>query len=264
RRPRILYISNKYISGMKILQTHIAVLSYDSNTYFYTKNAKVCKKVIPIHKPLCMATDGRYILICGHKQIKILNAETLEEVKTYSVKRPVFNCMVWSNLEKPYFIAITDGIKVYVKESPILWVDMGFKCPWSASGPFLCAENKISRINYQIKEIMSKKEIALKKDMLLLRNNYVEAINLEIDEKKKFKLLSDYFSEELLVSIKNIGDVLVKNGQIRDAYLFNQILRKSPKLKQTQLRQIATIVEKHKKTVSEMYIFLKRIDDELG
>ena len=262
--PVSFNISNKYISGMKILQTYIAVLSYDSNTYFYTKNAKVCKKVIPIHKPLCMATDGKYILICGHKQIKILNAETLEEVKTYSVKRPVFNCMVWSNLEKPYFIAITDGIKVYVKESPILWVDMGFKCPWSASGPFLCAENKISRINYQIKEIMSKKEIALKKDMLLLRNNYVEAINLEIDEKKKFKLLSDYFSEELLVSIKNIGDVLVKNGQIRDAYLFNQILRKSPKLKQTQLRQIATIVEKHKKTVSEMYIFLKRIDDELG
>lgn len=261
--PVFFNISDKYISGVKILQSQIAILSYDSNVYFYSKNARVCKNTISINKPLCITTDGKYMLVCGHKQIKILNAETLDELKTYTVKRPVFNCMICSNFEKPYFIAITDGIKVYTKEGPILWVDMGLKSPWSASGPFLCAENKISKINYQIKEIMSNKELALKKDMLLLKNNYTEAIVLETDEKKKFKLLSDHFTEELFLSIKNIGDILVKNGQIKDTFFFNLILKKSPKINQIQRQQIATIVEKHKKVVAEMYTFLKKVNDEI-
>ncbi|ORD93752.1 hypothetical protein ECANGB1_1611 [Enterospora canceri] len=212
------------ITFIKFTCGHLAVGCADSHVYFYKKSS--LSHTIPINKPISVYSTDKFIMIGGHRHVKILGHD-LVELKAYGIKRPAVNCYIWNN---EYFVAFTDIVKVFNKEKQVVWYNYNLPNAWyitdnaDTNSIIVGNSQQIKVLQFVKRSIPSKAEMVKLKEMHLIKSNWVELMKVEEDERKEFQLLYKEYNKAILKNVNDIGEMLVKNGQIKDTEMFNRVL----------------------------------------
>ncbi|KAL6120672.1 hypothetical protein NUSPORA_02560 [Nucleospora cyclopteri] len=259
-------IHEKSISAVKVTERYVISGSYDKKLLIFSRNNFEPIKRFSYDKLLSISSDNRYLFVSSHKQLWIFDHNSLELLKSYSIKKPVLSTAVIHVEKSTYFVAVSDTVRIYSKEKFITCIPETLVNAWALNYPYVAGENAIARIETEMTAVVSEKEREKLKDAFLLKDNFVGLMKIEEDPRKQFEIFKKAFYygdsnifKETLKGCKNIGNLLVRNGQYKDIEIFNSVLESK------FIKENINIEKRYKRDIlrilNKQYEFLEKMEE---
>ncbi|ORE00042.1 hypothetical protein A0H76_2426 [Hepatospora eriocheir] len=255
-------IHNKEITDICLSDDYIITSSNDKTSKIFDKNNMKYVTVNSNDKILFSITNQIYIAIFSYKYLRIIDYRNLTLIKTIFIKRPILSAVFYDG----YILGVSDILKIFNNDRMVDIVNVNISNGWSFDYPFICGDNKIVKLSCEYENSNDLKE----KETYLLRNDFKSLMKIEEDCKAQFgivknfiklkeksKLGNDILLEELVKECKNIGKMLVLNGQLKDLELFNKLLEDNfDGIDLKYKKELESILYKHLNVVDDLYFKL--------
>lgn len=270
-------IHSKQVNHILVTEKYIITASSDKTAKILSHQGEILR-VVDSDKVLNISSNEKYIAVCSHKAIKIID-QNLNDVATLQSRNPILS----SSFFNEFILTVSDVLRVYDinKKKCVKSYDLEIVNGWAFKFPIITAENKIvflqdqsELINNEIMaEIRQYKEDNLLLDKYRRENRFKEALDILIrknDFKKMFRVVCEAYYHDGNLDFLDIFskcrgkllEMLVKNPGFKQSEIYNLIVEKevSYSLDPSKKDKILDILSKHFTAIDDLFVELNALD----